>query len=58
MIVILGIENEPHALAEAILKMYHDPLLRSQFGQAASEKVKQFDCENVHRIMKDIYLSV
>lgn len=52
------VENEPHAVAEAIWKLYQEPELRKQFGQAASEKVKQFDRENVHLIMKDIYLSV
>ena len=51
-------DNTPQAVAEAILKLYHDTDLRSSFGQAAAEKVKQFDRENVHRIMKDIYLSV
>lgn len=54
----LIVENEPRAVADAILKLYHDPQLRHQFGQAAAEKVKQFDRENVHRIMRDIYLSV
>ena len=54
----LIVDNTPQAVAEAILKLYHDTDLRSSFGQAAAEKVKQFDRENVHRIMKDIYLSV
>ena len=54
----LIVANEPQAVADAILKLYHEPDLRDQFGQAAAEKVKQFDRENVHRIMKDIYLSV
>ena len=54
----LVVDNEPQAVAEAILRLYHDSDLRSSFGQAAAEKVKQFDRENVHRIMKDIYLSV
>ena len=52
------LENDPQILAEAILQLYHDPQLRHQYGMAAAEKVKQFDRENVHRIMKDIYLSV
>lgn len=52
------VENDPKVLADAILALYHDPALRRQFGEAAAEKVKQFDRENVHRIMKDIYLSV
>ena len=54
----LIVENEPKAVADAIMKLYQDTDLRSRFGQAAAEKVKQFDRENVHRIMKDIYLSV
>ena len=54
----LIVENAPQPLAEAILKLYHDPRLRNQFGLAAAEKVKQFDQENVHRIMREIYLSV
>lgn len=52
------VENDPQALADAILEQYHDPVLRHRFGAAAAEKVKQFDSENVHRIMKEIYLSV
>lgn len=54
----LIVENQPQAVAEAILALYRDPQRREAFGLAASEKVRQFDCENVHRIMKDIYLSV
>ena len=52
------VENDAQALADAILEQYHDPALRHRFGAAAAEKVKQFDSENVHRIMKEIYLSV
>lgn len=52
------VDNEPQALADAILEMYRNPELRQQFGHAATEKVKQFDCKNVHRIMKDLYLGV
>lgn len=54
----LIVENEPQAVADAILTLYHDPDLRRQFSLAASEKVQQFDQKNVHRIMKDIYLSL
>ena len=54
----LIVENDPQSVADAILKLYHDPGLRHRFGKAATEKVKQYDNENVHRIMKDIYLSV
>ena len=54
----LIVENEPQALAEAILRLYHDPDLRYQFGAAAAQKVQQFDQKNVHRIMKEIYLNI
>ena len=54
----LIVENEPQALAEAILRLYHDPDLRYQFGAAAAQKVRQFDQKNVHRIMKEIYLNI
>ena len=48
----------PEATAEAILKLYRDEALREAYGTAAAEKVKLFDNENVHRLVKDIYLSV
>lgn len=51
-------ENTPQAVADAIWELYRDPEKRQRYGAAAAEKVKQFDAENVHRIMKDIYLSV
>ena len=51
-------ENTPEAVAEGILELYRNPELRQRYGLAAAEKVKQFDAENVHRIMRDIYLSV
>ncbi len=51
------LQQDPQMLAQAILEQYHDPVLRQRFGMAAAKKVKQFDRENVHRIMKDIYLS-
>ena len=54
----LIVEQDPEAVAQAILKLYHDSQLRQQFGQAAREKVSQFDNKNVHRVMKDIYLNV
>ncbi len=52
------VAQDPRTLADAILEQYRDPGLRQRFGAAAAQKVKQFDRENVHRIMKDIYLSV
>ena len=51
-------ENTPQAVAEGIVELYRDGEKRQRYGAAAAEKVKQFDAENVHRIMKDIYLSV
>ena len=51
-------ENTPEAGAEAILKLYRDEALRSSCGKGAAEKVKLFDNENVHKLVKDIYLSV
>lgn len=54
----LIVDNEPRALANAILTLYHEPDTRRRFGQAAARKVQQFDRVNVHRIMKDIYLSL
>ena len=52
------VEQDPETVAQAILDMYHDPDRRRQYGLAAEEKVRQFDNKNVHRIMKEIYLSV
>ena len=54
----LIVDNEPRALADAILTLYHEPDTRRRFGQAAARKVQQFDRVHVHRIMKDIYLSL
>lgn len=51
-------DNTPQAVAEGILELYRNPEMRQRYGSAAAEKVKQFDAENVHRIMKEIYLSV
>ena len=51
-------ENTPEGVADAILELYRDPEKRRQYGMAAAETVKKFDAENVHRIMKEIYLSV
>ena len=51
-------DNTPQAVADGILELYRNPQVRLDYGAAAAEKVKQFDAENVHRIMKEIYLSV
>lgn len=52
------IANSPQAVADAMLAMYQDPQRRCQMGGNATEKVKQFDKENIHRMVRDIYLSV
>lgn len=54
----LIVQQDPDAVAGAILELYHDTDRRRRFGAAAVEKVRQFDNENVHRVMKDIYLSI
>lgn len=51
-------ENNPEALAKAILELYRDSEKRAAYGRAAAEKVKLFDSENVHAQVKDIYLSL
>ena len=51
-------ENNPEALAEAILELYRNPEKRASYGRAAAEKVRLFDSENVHAQVKDIYLSL
>ena len=51
-------ENNPQAVADAILTLYRDPQRRAELGRGAAEMVKQFDNENVHQLMKNIYLSV
>ena len=51
-------QNNPKAVAEAILNLYRDPERRNAYGRAAAEKVRLFDSENVHAQMKDIYLSL
>ena len=51
-------ENNPEAVADAILQLYRDPQKRTAYGSAAAEKVRLFDSENVHAQVKDIYLSL
>lgn len=50
-------ENNEKAVAKAILELYRDPQRREALGAGAAEKVLLFDNENVHKLMKDIYLS-
>lgn len=51
-------QNDPRILAEHILSLYRDPARRAALGKAAAEKVLRFDNENVHKMMREIYLSV
>lgn len=51
-------ENTPQAVAEAIWMLYRDPELRTRLGNAAKEKVAQFDAEHVHQRMSEIYRSL
>lgn len=51
-------ENNPQAVADAILALCRDPERRVALGRAATEKIRLFDAKNVHKTMKDIYLSV
>ena len=51
-------QNNPEAVAEAILQLYRAPQKRAAYGAAAAEKVKLFDNTNVHSQVKDIYLSL
>ena len=51
-------ENNPEAVAEAILKLYGDPEYRTALGRAAAEQVWQYDNVNVHKRMKEIYESL
>lgn len=51
-------ENTPQAVADAIVSLYRDPERRAALGQGAAKKVKQFDNRNVHKRMKEIYLSL
>lgn len=51
-------KNDSQVLADNILELYRDPERRARYGSAAAEKVMLFDDENVHKQMKDIYLSL
>ena len=52
------IDNTPQAVAAGMLAMYHDPERRSRMGAAAAEKVKLFEKDSVHEMVRKIYLSV
>lgn len=49
------VENDPLALAEAILALSRDPERRAKLGAGAAETVKPFGEETVHRKMREIY---
>ena len=51
-------ENDPQAVADAILELYRDPALRTRLGTAAAKKIGLFDAKNVHEQMKKLYLSI
>ncbi len=51
-------DNDVSAVAKTIETLYGDPALRVKLGAGAMERAKLFDDENVHRMMKEIYLSV
>ena len=51
-------ENNPQALAEAILTLCRNPERRAALGRAAAEKINLFDAKSVHKTMKDIYLGL
>lgn len=52
------VANSPQAVADAMMDLYHDPERRFRMGENAAKKVKHFDKDNIHRRMKEIYLSV
>lgn len=52
------VENDPEALAEAILSQYHDPQKRAFYGKAAAEDAKRYDEAAILNQVKDIYLSL
>ena len=54
----LFVENNALSVAAAIKKLYADPDLREKLGRGAMEKAKLFDDGNIHRMVKEIYLSV
>ena len=52
------VKNDAKSVAQAIAYLQADPQLRARLGAGAAEKALLFDDENVHRLMKEIYLSV
>jgi len=52
------VENDPQALANAILEQYHDPEKRAAYGRAAAEAAKNYDQTKILQQVKEIYLSL
>ena len=50
-----AIENDVHALADAILRLKGDSEKRERYGAEAEKAVRQFDLETVQRMMREIY---
>ena len=51
-------ENNPDAVAQAILKMARDPEMRNRLGAAAGESALLYDEKTIHQQVKEIYLSM
>lgn len=51
-------ENDPEAVAKMLLEFHRDPEKRKDLGCGAARKAQQFDDKNVHRQVKEIYLSL
>lgn len=51
-------ENNPEALAEAILRMYRNPQQAAVLGENAAQSAKAYDEENILSQVKEIYLHV
>ena len=52
------VKNDPASVAKAIETLEFDPELRAKLGEGAAQKALLFDDENVHKRMKEIYLSL
>lgn len=51
-------ENNPEALAEAILRMYRNPQQAAVLGENAAQSAKAYDEENILSQVKEIYLHI
>lgn len=52
---ILFPQNDPHALANAVVKIYQDDQLRLNMSAEAIEKAKKFEIKNSLKVMSKIY---